>query len=72
MLRVFDRKWNVKDIVAISLAVTYCISIFLPETVVSDVTMESFERVLGTVIGFYFGTHVTGTKECPYEARAGK
>lgn len=54
---------NMKDIIALLLVSAFCISIFFPERLVSIVTMEQFERILGTVIGFYFGSHVSTLKK---------
>lgn len=58
MKRIFS---NMKDIVAVILVLAFCISIFVPEHFVSSETMQQFERILGTVLGFYFGTHIVGS-----------
>lgn len=46
-----------KDIIAVIVVVTWCISIFLPETLVDEITIRSFERIMLIIIGFYFGAH---------------
>lgn len=48
---------NSQDIIALIVVVTWCISIFLPELLVDEVTMRSFERIMLIIIGFYFGAH---------------
>ncbi|HCC35870.1 MAG TPA: hypothetical protein DEQ02_09700 [Ruminococcaceae bacterium] len=53
-----DCKFNMKDVIATLLVLGFCFAIFMPSNVVSYETMQLFERILGTVIGFYFGAHV--------------
>lgn len=48
---------NSQDIIALIVVITWCISIFLPELLVDEVTMRSFERIMLIIIGFYFGAH---------------
>lgn len=57
------RDYKMQDVIAFIFVLTFCLSIFLPESFVSNTTMEQFERILGTVIGFYFGTQVRKERE---------
>ncbi len=62
MKRIFS---NMKDVIAAILVLAFCLSIFLPENMVSGETMQQFERILCTVVGFYFGTHVVESRNKP-------
>ncbi|MDR1668751.1 MAG: hypothetical protein LBR76_02190 [Oscillospiraceae bacterium] len=62
MKRIFA---NMKDVIAVILVFAFCVSIFLPEHLVSDTTMQQFERILFMVVGFYFGTHIAENKNKP-------
>jgi hypothetical protein len=46
-----------KEILAFLVVFTWCVSIFLPESLVDEVTQRSFERILLMIVGFYFGAH---------------
>lgn len=45
-----------KDVIALVIIATWCIAIFLPESLIDEVTQRSFERIIMMVIGFYFGS----------------
>lgn len=53
---------HTKDIIAIMVIVTWCIAIFLPESLIDEVTQRSFERIVLLVLGFYFGAKKFETK----------
>ncbi len=60
-----------KDAIALIVILSWCIAIFLPESLVDEVTQRSFERIIMMVIGFYFGSHQNKPKpgdrhKCPY------
>lgn len=48
---------HAKDIIAYMVTLTWCVSIFLPETLIDEVTQRSFERIMLMILGFYFGSH---------------
>jgi len=48
---------NTRNIITFLLVATFCLTLPLPEYFVSDETMAQFERILFTVLGFYFGSN---------------
>jgi hypothetical protein len=46
---------HTKDVIAIMIVFTWCVSVFIPNSVIDEVTQRSFERVMLLVLGFYFG-----------------
>ncbi len=53
---------HTKDLIAIMIIFTWCVSVFLPDYLIDEVTMRSFERILLLVLGFYFGAKKYETK----------
>lgn len=74
-----DKDWiydflHVKDIIALCIVITWCISIFLPEHFVDAETMNQFERIMLLILGFYFGrtaVKTKGKKEEPADSNIG-
>ncbi len=62
------RIWNfvykhTKDLIALMVIFTWCVAVFLPESLIDEVTQRSFERIILMVIGFYFGSNVNRKEE---------
>ncbi len=53
---------HTRDIIAIMVVGTWCIAVFLPESLIDEVTQRAFERILLLVVGFYFGSHKVTNK----------
>lgn len=51
-----------KDIIAFIVIITWCISIFLPETLIDEITTRAFERIVNFVLGAYFSNKLTDHK----------
>ena len=65
VFKIIISKWcqGPKDLLALLVTITWCISIFLPEMLIDEVTQRSFERILLMIIGFYFGSHKDDIKD---------
>lgn len=46
---------DTRDVIALLIVMTWCISVYLPEYFVSDTTQKSFETIMLLVLGFFFG-----------------
>ncbi len=46
---------DTRDLIAVLLVVTYCITIFLPEHYVSLETQDYFNTLMMMVLGYFFG-----------------
>lgn len=46
---------DTRDLIALLLVVTYCVSVFLPEEFVSVETKDYFNTLMMMVLGYFFG-----------------
>ncbi len=60
-----------KDMIALIIIVTYCLgfllTVIVPGIHFNELMGRQYERIMLMVVGFYFGSHSTGKKKCPYD-----
>lgn len=56
---------DTRDVIALLIVITWCLSIFLPETAVSNETQKSFETIMLLVLGYFFGRAGSGQRKPP-------